>query len=107
VLAAEHFLDLARLDLLIEGLEGARELGVDGLARVGPLDEDGEVVALLLERQDQIAILLEAAASLLDFLRFGLILPEIGRGGAGFEAGQLFVWSSGFKDSSADPRRAC
>jgi hypothetical protein len=107
VLAAEHLLDFARLDLLIEGLEGARELGIDGLARIGPLDEDDEVVALLLERQDQVAILLEATATLLDFLRFGLILPEIGRGGASFEAGQLFVWSSGFKDSSADPRRAC
>jgi hypothetical protein len=107
VLAAEHLLDLARLDLLIEGLEGARELGVDRLARIGPLDEDSEVVALLLERQDEIAILLEAAAPLLDFLRFSLIFPEIGRGGAGFEAGQLFLWSSGFKDSSADPQRAC
>jgi len=107
VLAAEHLLDLARLDLLIEGLQGLRELGVDGLARIGPLDQDGEIVALLLERQDEIAILLEAAAALLDSLRFSLIFPEIGRGGAGFEAGQLFVRSSGFKDSSADRRRAC
>jgi len=49
VLAAEHLLDLSRLDLLIEGLEGACELGVDRLARIGPLDEDREVVALLLE----------------------------------------------------------
>jgi len=40
VLAAEHLLDLARLNLLIEGLEGARELGVDRLARVGPLLSD-------------------------------------------------------------------
>jgi hypothetical protein len=107
VLAAEHLLDLASLDLLIEGLEGGRELGVDRLARIGPLDQHGEVVALLLERHDEIAILLQAAAALLDFLRFSLIFPEIGRGGAGFEAGQFFVWSSGFKDSSADPRRAC
>jgi len=107
VLAAEHLLDLAGLHLLVERLEPAGELGVDRLARIGPLDEDGEVVALLLEGQDEVAILLEAAASLLDFLRFSLILPELGRGGAGFEAGQLFVWASGFKDSSADPRRAC
>jgi hypothetical protein len=107
VLAAEHLLDLARLDLLIEGVEGDGELGVDRLARLGPLDEDGEVVALLPQRQDQIAILLEAAAALLDFLRFSLVFPEIGRGGASVEAGQLFVGSGGFKDSSADPQRAC
>ena len=90
-----------------EDLEGLGELGVDRLARIGPFDEHGEVVALLLERQDEIAILFEAAAALLRFLRFRLIFPEIGRGGAGFEAGQLFVWSSGFKDSSADRQRAC
>ena len=106
VLAAEHLLDLAGLDFLIEGIDGLRELGIDGLARFGPLDEHGEVVALSPQRADQIAVLLEAAAALQHFLRFGLILPEVGRGGARLEAGQLFVGPRGFKDSSADRRRA-
>jgi hypothetical protein len=49
VLTAEHLLDLAGLDLLIEGLEGLGELGIDGLARVRPFDQNGKVVALALE----------------------------------------------------------
>ena len=88
-------------------LEGLRELGVDRFAGLGPLDEHGEVVALLLQRHDQVAILLEPPAALQDFLRFGLVLPEIGRGGARLEAGQFFVGAGGFKDSSADRQRAC
>ena len=107
VLAAEHLLDLAGLHFLIERVERLRELGVDRLAGLRPLDEHGEVVALLLERADQVAILLEPAAALQDLLRFGLVLPEIGRGGARLEAGQFVVRTSGFKDSSADRPRAC
>jgi hypothetical protein len=78
VLAAEHLLDLAGLHFLIERLERLAEILVDRFAGLGPLDEDGEVVALSLEREDQIAIQLEPAAALQDFLRFGLIFPEIG-----------------------------
>jgi hypothetical protein len=40
-------------------------------------------------------------------LRFGLVFPEIGRGGARLEAGQFFFRAGGFKDSSADPQRVC
>jgi len=50
---------------------------------------------------------LAPAAALHGFLRLDLVLPEVGRGGAGFETGQLFVQAGGFKDSSADPQRAC
>ena len=107
VLAAEHLLDLAGLHFLIERVEPLGELGVDRLPRLGPFDEHGEVVALLLERGDQIAILLEPAAALLDLLRFGLVLPEIGRGGAHVEAGQFFVRTCGLKDSSADRQPVC
>jgi hypothetical protein len=78
VLAAEHLLDLAGLHFLIERLERLSEILVDRFAGLGPLDEDGEVVALSLEREDQIAIQLEPAAALQDLLRFGLIFPEIG-----------------------------
>jgi hypothetical protein len=107
VLAAEHFLDLAGLHLQIEAFERLRELGIHRLARLGPLDEDGEVVALFLEGQDEIAILLEPAAALQDFLRFGLIFPEVWRGGARLEAVQFFVGAGDLKDSSADRQRVC
>jgi hypothetical protein len=85
VLAAEHLLDLTGLHFLIEFVETLCELGVDRLASLGPLDEDREVVGLLLERHHQIAILLEPATALQHLLRFGLVFPEIGRGGARFE----------------------
>jgi hypothetical protein len=86
VLAAEHLLDLAGLHFLIEPIEPLRELGIDGLAGLGPLDEHSQIVGLLGQRQDEVALLLEAAAALQDLLRFGLVFPEIGSGGARFEA---------------------
>jgi hypothetical protein len=107
VLAAEHLLDFAGLHFLVEAVERLRELAVDSFARLGPLDQHGEVVALLLERQHQIAILFEPAAALQDLLRFGLVFPEVGRGGARLEAVQFFVGAGDLKDSSADPQRAC
>jgi hypothetical protein len=107
VLAAEHLLDLAVLDLLVEDVERLSELRVHRLAGARPLDEDGEVVALLAQRMDKVAFLLEPAAALQDLLRFALVLPEIGRGGARLETGQFFVGAGGFKDSSADRQRVC
>jgi hypothetical protein len=106
VLAAEHLLDLAGLHLLIERLEPLCQLGVDRLPRLRPFDEDGKVVALALQRRDELAVLFEAPAALQDFLRFGLIFPEIGRGSARLEAGQFFLRTRRFKDSSGDPPRA-
>jgi len=106
VLAAEHFLDLAGLHFLIERLERLREFGIHRLARLGPFDEHPEVVALLLERHDQVAVLFEAAPALQHLLGFGLVFPEIGRGGARLEAGQFLVGAGDLKDSSADPQRA-
>ena len=55
----------------------------------------------------QIAILLQTPAALQDSLRFGLIFPEVGGAGASFDSGQFVVGSCGFKDSYADPQRAC
>jgi hypothetical protein len=55
----------------------------------------------------EIAVLFEAAAALQDFLRFSLILPEIGRGGASFESVQFVFGAGGFKDSSGGWRRVC
>jgi hypothetical protein len=105
VLAAEHLLDLGSLHFLIERLERLPELGVNRLPRLRPLHEHGEVVALLRERFREIAVLLETASPLQDLLRFGLVFPEVGGGGARLEARQLFVGTGGFKDSSADRQR--
>jgi hypothetical protein len=107
VLAAEHLLDLAGLYFLIERFERLRELVVHRLARLGPFDEHSEVVGSLPERQHQVAILFEAAAPLQNLLGFGLVFPEIGRGSARLEAGQLLVGAGGFKDSSGDRQRVC
>jgi hypothetical protein len=87
VLAAEHLLDLAGLDLLLQRVQGLTELRVDRFASLCPLDEHAEVIAALPERGHQILILFEPAAALQDFLRFGLVLPEVWRGGARLEAG--------------------
>jgi len=105
VLAAEHFLDLCRLHFAIEGIERLREFRIDRLAGLGPLDQDGQVVTLFLEREHQVAVLLETPPALQDFLRFELVFPEIGRGGARLEAGQFVGWMRSFKDSSADRSR--
>ena len=105
VLAAEHLFDLGGLHFLIQRVEPLRELGVDRFARFVPLEEDREIVALLRQRTREIAILLEASAALQNLLRFGLVFPEVGGGGARLETCQLFVGTRGFKDSSADRRR--
>jgi len=107
VLAAEHLLDLGGLHLLIQRVERLRELGVDRLAGLRPLDQHGEVVALFRERARKVAILLEPPPALQDLLCFGLVFPEIGGGRARLEARQLIVGAGGFKDSSADPQRVC
>jgi hypothetical protein len=84
VLAAEHLLDLAGLHFLLERVERLAEFGVDRFAGLCPFDEHGEIVAFLLERPHQIVVLLEAPAALQHLLRFSLIFPEIGCGGARF-----------------------
>jgi hypothetical protein len=107
VLAAEHLLDLAGLHFLIESFERLREFVIDRLARFGPLDENRQIVALLPQRHDQVAILLQPPAALEDLLGFGLVFPEIGGGGARLEAVQFVFGAGGFKDSSGGPQRVC
>jgi hypothetical protein len=107
VLAAEHLLDLAGVDLLLEPVERVRELGVDALTRLRPFNENGEIVVLPAERHAEIAVLLQPAAALQDLLRFSLVFPEIRGGGASLEAGQFFVGAGSLKDSSADRQRVC
>ena len=50
VLAAEHLLDLAGLDLGVEHVQRLRELGVDGFASLRPLDQNGQIVAAFFQR---------------------------------------------------------
>jgi hypothetical protein len=105
VLTAEHFLDLAGLHFLIERVEGLLELVFDRFPCIDPLREHLQILPFDAERHHQVTILLHAPAALEDLLRFGLVLPEIGRCGPGFDAGEFFFGSGGFKDSYADPQR--
>ncbi len=107
VFPAEHFLHLRRLHFVIERVERLRELGIHRFARFRPFDQYREIVALLLQRQHQLAVLLQAAAALQYFLRFELVFPEVRRGGAGFEAGQFVSGVGGFKDNSANRSPVC
>jgi hypothetical protein len=87
VFPAEHLLDLAGLYLLVERIQALREIGVDRLTGIGPLDEHGQIVHALLERHGEVAILLEPPAALQDLLSFGLVFPEVRRGSPRLEAG--------------------
>jgi hypothetical protein len=105
VLAAEHLLRLAGIDLHGELVEGAVQVVGDGLPRLCPFDEDVQIVESLAERDAQLAILLEPAAALQQLLRAGLILPEIGSGDALLYAGELGFGAGRVKDGSAGRAR--
>jgi hypothetical protein len=105
VLAAEHLLDLAALDQAGEFLDTRRELAGDVLSLRRPVDEHTQVVALGLERGNQLDFFFDAAAALKDFLRLDLVVPEIGRGGAGFYLCELVSGAGRLKDSSGGRRR--
>jgi hypothetical protein len=107
VLAAKHLLDFAVLHFLIETVERLRELRINRLARLRPLEEHSQVVAAPFQRHHQVAILFEAAAALQRLLRFSLVFPEIGLGCPRFETAQFFVRAGRLKDNSADRQRAC
>ena len=101
VLAAEHLLGLAGLDLGGEVVEPAREVVGNRLARVGPLDQHGEVLDAPVQRGAEVAILFQAAAALEELLRPDLILPEVRVGDARFDVRQFVRGLCGVKDSSA------
>jgi len=90
VLAAQHLLGLAGVDLCGEIVEGAAEIVRDRLAGLGPLGEDREIVEPRAQRLAQIAILFEPAAALQQLLRGGLILPEVGGADALLDLLQFF-----------------
>jgi hypothetical protein len=101
VLAAEHLLDLGRLDFGLQFVEAAGEVAIDRFALLDPFGEHGEVVAALLQGIAQGDVLFEAAAALQQLLRFGLVRPEVGLADARFDLPYLLVQSCCLKDSSA------
>jgi hypothetical protein len=105
VLAAEHLLGFAGLDLRRQLVERLAEVVPDGLASLGPLDEDVEVVELALQRVAELDVFLEPATALQQLLRVGLVFPEVRSGDALLYAGELDRGAGGVKDSSADRRR--
>jgi hypothetical protein len=105
VLAAQHLLRLAGVDLPTELVEAALEIIDDRLAGLPPLDEDGKVLDTAPQRIAEGAILLQPAAALEQLLRARLVLPEVRRADAFFYLLELFVRAGGVKDSSAGRRR--
>ena len=101
VLAAEHLLDLAGLDLTLQLVEPAGELGFDGFALLQPVGQHLQVVGTTAQRGDEGDILLEPPPALHHLLRLGLVLPEVGLADARFDPGQFFRGACGVKDNSA------
>ncbi len=101
VLAAEHLLGLAGVDLRRQVVERAGEVVGDRLPCLGPFDQDGEILGAAPQRIAEIAILLEAPAALQQLLRRRLVLPEVRIGDARLDCREFFGGLGGVKDSSA------
>jgi hypothetical protein len=106
VLAAEHLLDLTRLDLGGEIGQPLFELVANRFATLSPFDENGQIVRPALERQAEIAILFETAAPLEELLRGGLVFPEVWFADLCLYGCQLGFELGGVKDNSEGRRRA-
>jgi hypothetical protein len=105
VLAAEHLLRLAGIHRGRQVVEAASQIVSDRLACFRPLDENGQIVGATAERFAEIAILFQAAPALQEFLRRGLILPEVRIRDAFFYRREFFGVARGVKDSSAGRMR--
>ena len=103
VLAAEHLLDLGGLDLGLEFVEAALQVGGHVLAGVGPLDAARRDRRRRRPSESrELDVLAQAALPLQRPLRLGLVVPEVGRGDPGFERGDFSGGRGPVKDSSAD-----
>jgi hypothetical protein len=105
VFAAEHLLRLGRLDLLLELVEAASEIGGDVLAGVDPLEQHAEIVRTPLQRPEERLVFLQPPAALHDLLRLVLVAPERGRVDPLFYVGQLRVEAGTLKGTSGVPPR--
>src|SRR5712691_11870629 len=100
VLAAEHLLDLTGVHQTGEFLDAAGELRRHVLTLGGPLDEHTKVLGAFRKSGHELDFFFDPSAALEDFLRLGLVVPEIGSRRAGFYPGELFSRAGGFKDNS-------
>jgi len=105
VLAAEHLLGFAGVDLRREIVESAAEIVGHRLPGLAPFDENGEILEPLAQRFAEILIFFEAAAALQQLLRCRLVLPEVRRSDALFDGLQLAGGVCCVKGSSAGRRR--
>ncbi len=103
MLAAQHLLELRRLDHRLEGGERALELLFDVLPRLQPLQEDEGVVLLPLQASQEVAVGLDPLAALQDLLGRLLVLPEVGPRHLLLEAGELALQLVLLKDSRGCP----
>jgi hypothetical protein len=87
VLAAEHLLGLGGVDLVFERIERLGEIVGDVLAALRPLEQDADVVELFREAVAELEVLGQPPLALQGLLRFGLVVPEVGRGDLLFELG--------------------
>ena len=101
VLAAEHLLDLAGLDLALQVVEPAREVAADVFAGVEPLAQHAQVVGAPPQRLQERDVFIEAPASLQHLLRLGLVVPEVGRAGLRLETREFLLGACSVKDTSA------
>jgi hypothetical protein len=104
VLAAQHLARLGGLDVSLELVEAARQIPVDGFTRLGPLDQDGQVVRAPLQGVGEVQFFFEAAAPLQQLLRLTLVVPEVRLGDAGLQLVELRAVTRDVKDSSAGRR---
>jgi hypothetical protein len=102
VLAAQHLLDLGLVDLRLERIERALEIGGDVFALPRPFEQDAEVFDLGREGVAQLEVFAQAPTTLQRLLGVGLVFPEVRRADPLFDLRDLVSDASGVKDSSAD-----
>jgi hypothetical protein len=79
VLAAEHLLGLGRVDLLVERVKGAGQVGQHVFPAARPLEQHADVVGLRGQAGAELDVFGQPALPLQRLLRVGLVVPEVGR----------------------------
>ena len=107
VLAAEHLLGLAGVDVAATARRGRAAEVVERPARLPRAHSTSTARSSTRRRSDsrEIAVLLEPAPALQQLLRGRLILPEVRIGDALLYGCEFLCGAGGVKDSSADRRR--
>ena len=103
VLAPEHLLNLARVDLRLQLIEPGSQIIRHTLALVGPLDEHVEVLGPSTQGFGKVVVFLQTAAALENLLCRGLIAPEGRSGSLLLEARDLGLYTCSVKDNPAGP----